>query len=256
VPGNKWGNWWDFWFYISSGEVEDLPGLPAAIMCSHCYVVFPPFEVAKDDEDEEALRYTARLSSGRDLVEEFIGYGVWPLAHDCVLGKVCLRRMPTLGDQLVRSPAFALDLRDRNPAMFVREVEAEAARIVGRYVPKTETLRSWDIRGLNVCLNHVFELNRLPYGGYPGDDDAVVGDRRGKRAATAFDEGPLRGAVPAAATKKRKLGTAAEGLGASDRFAVDLSFIGNLHSSRGEDVFARAPGIFRANAEGYRGSVA
>jgi hypothetical protein len=89
-------------------------------------------------------------------------------------------------------------------------------------VPKTETLRSWDIRDSNVRLNRVFELNRLPYGGYLGDDDVVVGDRRRKRAVAAVDEGPLRGAVPAAATKKRKLGTTAEGLGASVRFAVDL----------------------------------
>jgi hypothetical protein len=79
---NKWGNWWDYWFYVSSEEVEDLPGLPAAVMCSHCYVVFPPFEVVEDDEDEGGLQYVARMSSGRDLVEEFIGYGVWPLAHD------------------------------------------------------------------------------------------------------------------------------------------------------------------------------
>jgi hypothetical protein len=153
---NKWGNWWDFWFYVSGGKVEDLPGLPAAIMCSHCYVAFPPFEVAEDDEDEGALRYAAHMSSERNLVEEFIGYGVWPLAHGWVLGEVCPRRMPTLGDQLVRSPAFALDLRGRNLAAFVREVEAEAARIVGRYVPRTETLHSWDIRGSNVRLNRVF----------------------------------------------------------------------------------------------------
>jgi hypothetical protein len=96
------------------------------------------------------------MSSKRDLVEEFIGYGVWPLAHGWVLSEVCPRQMPTLGDQLVRSPAFAVDLRGRNPGAFVREVEPEAARIVGRYVPKTETLRSWDIRGSNVHLNHVF----------------------------------------------------------------------------------------------------
>jgi hypothetical protein len=83
-------------------------------------------------------------------------------------------------------------------------------------------LHSWDIHGSNVCLNHVFELNLLPYGGYPGDDDVVVGDRRGKRAVAAVDEGPSRGVVPAVGTKKRKLGTAAERLGASDRFAVDL----------------------------------
>jgi hypothetical protein len=56
----------------------------------------------------------------------------------------------------VRSPAFVVDLRGRNPAAFVREVEAEAAKIVGKYVPKTKTLRSWDIRGSNVRLNHVF----------------------------------------------------------------------------------------------------
>jgi hypothetical protein len=199
---NKWGNWWDFWFYVSCGEVEDLPRLPAAIMCSHCYVAFPRFEVAEDDEDEGALRYAACMSSARDLVEEFIGYGVWPLAHGWVLGEVCSHWMPTLGDQLVRSPAFAVDLRGRNPAVFVREVEAEAVRIVGRYVPKTKTLRSWDICGSNVRLNRVFELNHLPYGGYSGDDDVVVGDCQGKRAMAAVDEGPSRGAVLVATIRR------------------------------------------------------
>jgi hypothetical protein len=203
---NKWGNWWDYWFYVSGGEVEDLPGLHAAVMCSHCYVAFPPFEVVEDDEDEGALRCAARMSSGCDLVEEFIGYGVWPLAHGWVLGEVCPRQMPTLGEQLVRSPAFALDLRGRNPAAFVREVEDGAVRIVGRYAPRTEALRSWDIRGSNVRLNRVFELNRLPYGGYLGDDAAVAIDHRGKKPAAAVDGGPSREAVPA--IKKRKLGTA------------------------------------------------
>jgi hypothetical protein len=62
----------------------------------------------------------------------------------------------------------------------------------------------------------------MPYGGYPGDDDATAGDRQGKRVATAVDEGPLRGAVLTAAAKKRRLGTTAEGLGASERFAMEL----------------------------------
>jgi hypothetical protein len=103
----------------------------------------------------------------------------------------------------VRSPAFTLDLRDRDPAAFVREVEDGAARIVGRYVPRTEGLRSCDIRGSNVRLNRVFELNCLPYGGYPGDD-AV--DLRGKRLVAVTEEGPSQEAAPAA--KKRKIGTA------------------------------------------------
>jgi hypothetical protein len=217
---NKWDHWWDYWFYVLGGEVEDLPGLPAAVMCSHCYVAFPPFEVAEDDEDEGALRCAARMRSGRDLVEEFIGYGVWPLAHGWVLGEVCPHQMPTLGERLVRSPTFALDLRGRNPAAFVREVEDGAVRIVGRYAPRMEALRSWDIRGSNVRLNRVFELNRLPYGGYPRDEAAAAIDRRGKKPTTTAEEGPSREAAPA--IKKRKLGTSAEGLGVSGHFAVEL----------------------------------
>jgi hypothetical protein len=92
---NKWGNLWDFWFYVSEGAVEDHPGLPVAVMCSHYYVAYPQFEVAEDDEDEGALRCAARMSSGCDLVEEFVGYGVWPLAHGWALGEVCPREMPS-----------------------------------------------------------------------------------------------------------------------------------------------------------------
>jgi hypothetical protein len=208
---NKWGNCWDYWFYVSGSEVEDLPGLPAVVMCSHYYVAFPPFEVAEDDENEGALRCAARMSSGRDLVEEFIGYGLWPLAHGWVLGKVCPRQMPTLGQQLVQSSTFALDLRGRDPAAFVREVEDGAVRIVGRYAPRTESLWSWDIRGSNVRLNRVFELNHLPYGGYPGDDAAAAVDCLGKKLVVVAEEGPSREA--ASATKKRKIGTAVGGWG-------------------------------------------
>jgi hypothetical protein len=214
---NKWGNWWDFWFYVSEGEVEDHPGLPVAIMCSHFYVAYQQFEVAEGDENEGALRSAARMSSERDLVEEFIGYGVWPLAHGWALGEVCPREMPSLGGQKVRSPAFALDLRGRDPAAVVREAEDGAVRIVGRYVPRTEALRSWDIRGSNVRLNRVFELNHLPYNGYPGED-AV--DRRGKRPVAATEEDPSQEAAPA--IKKRKLGTAVGELGVSESFAAEL----------------------------------
>jgi hypothetical protein len=200
---NKWGNWWDFWFYVSEGEVEGHPGLLVAIMCSCYYVAYPQFEVAEDDENEGALRSAVHMSSGRDLVDEFLGYGVWPLAHGWALGEVCPREMPSLGGQRVRSPAFTLDLRGQDPDVVVREAEDRAVRIVGRYVPRTEALRSWDIRGSNVCLNRVFELNRLPYSGYPGDD-AV--DRRGKRQVAVTEEDPSQEVAPA--TKKRKLGTA------------------------------------------------
>jgi hypothetical protein len=199
---NKWGNWWEFWFYVSEGTVEDHPGLPVAVMCSHYYVAYPQFEIAEDDENEGALWCAVRMSSGRDLVEESVGYGVWPLAHGWALGEVCPRQMPSRGGMLVRSSAFALDLHGRDPAAFVREAKDGAARIVGRYVPKIEGPRSWDIRGSNDRLNRVFELNHLPYGCYPGEDAA---DRRGKKPVGGTEEGPSLEAAPA--TKKRKLGT-------------------------------------------------
>jgi hypothetical protein len=86
---------------VAPGDVEGLPSLPSAILCSHCYVAFPRFEVAEEDEDEGSLRYAARLSSGRDLVEEFIVYGVWALAHGWVLGEVIPCQMATLGGQMM-----------------------------------------------------------------------------------------------------------------------------------------------------------
>jgi hypothetical protein len=224
---NKWGNWWDYWFYVSEAEVEDHPGLPAAIMCSHYYVAYPPFEVAEDDENERALRIAARTSSGRDLVKEFIGYGVWPLAHGWALGEVCPREMPSLGGQKVRSPLFAFHVRGRDPAAVVREAEDGAVRIVGRYVPKTEAQRSWDIRGSNDRLNRVFKLNCLSYGGYPGED---VVDRRGKKPAAVTEDDPAPEA--SLATKKRKLGTAVGGLGVSVSFAMELMGTGAAPGGR------------------------
>jgi hypothetical protein len=121
------------------------------------------------------------------------------------------------GGKMVRSPAFALNLQNRDPAAFVREAEDRAVRLVGRYVPRTEVQRSWDIRGSNDRLNRVFELNQLPYDGYPGQDDV---DRRGKKPVVETGDVPAPAAAPS--SKKRKLGTAMGGLGVSDGFAREL----------------------------------
>ena len=151
------------------------------------------------------------------LLYTSVAYGVWPLAHGWALGEVCPRQMPSHGGKMVRSPAFALNLQNRDPAAFVREAEDGAVRLVGRYVPRTEGQRSWDIRGSNNRLNRVFELNGLPYGGYPGQDDV---DRRGKKPVVESGDDPAPAAAPS--SKKRKLGTAMGGLGVSDGFAREL----------------------------------
>jgi hypothetical protein len=83
-------------------------------------------------------------------------------------------------------------------------------------------LRIWDICGSNVRLNHIFELSRLPYAGYRGTTMLILLSTGGEKVMTTADEGPLRRTAPSTATKKRKLGTTAEGSRASDCFAADL----------------------------------
>jgi hypothetical protein len=60
-------------------------------------------------------------------------------------------------------------------------------------------------------------LNRLSYGGNPGQDDV---DRRGKKPVVESGDDPVPAAAPS--SKKRKLGTAMGGLGVSDGFAREL----------------------------------
>jgi hypothetical protein len=77
-------------------------------------------------------------------------------------------------------------------------------------------------------------------------------DRRGKKPVVESRDDP----APAVAlsSKKRKLGTAMGGLGVSDGFAREL--MRTCAAPGGKDVFARAPGVFGADAERYRGLVA
>jgi hypothetical protein len=106
----------------------------------------------------------------------------------------------------------------------VREVEAEAIKIVGKYALKTETLRSLDIHSSNVRLNRMFELNHLSFGFYPKEDSVDTADHRGKQARPSADEGPSRDKAPVEVVRKRKLVTTAEELGlrASGHFVGEL----------------------------------
>lgn len=79
-------------------------------------------------------------------------------------------------------------------------------RIIGKYSAKTKLTRSWDIRGSNVRLNHVFELNDLWYGPYPKEGSTDAGDDRGKKKmVTRAGEGCLKGKDVVVATRKRKV---------------------------------------------------
>jgi hypothetical protein len=106
-------------------------------------------------------------------------------------------------------------------------VESEVINIVGKYVPKTEMLRSWDIHGSNVRLNRVFELNSLRYDPYLEGDSTNAEDDRGKQVKTQSKGGTSMGKVVVVATRKRKIdvqGTEGEKMGpkASRLFVEEL----------------------------------
>jgi hypothetical protein len=221
---------------VTLKDAEGVLGLPPSILCSHCYIAFPQFKLKKGDVNEDALHRTSKASSRRDLVEVFIAYGVWPPVHDWEVGEVKLRSMPFLKDRMVLSPAFTVELRGRDAMDFVREVEAEVVKIVRKYSTKTEMLKSWDIRGSNVRLNRVFELNNLQYDPYPEEgsiDAGDIDDRKRKGMAThgGVDEGFSKGKVVAMAVRKKRrveakkmgLAKASRVAEASDRFVVELA---------------------------------
>jgi hypothetical protein len=92
---NKWGNWWDFLFYVATKDVEGVPRRPPTILCLHYYVAFPWFMVRKGDVDEDALRHVSNTSSSHDLVEEYIACGLWSLEqYGWEVGEVKLRSIP------------------------------------------------------------------------------------------------------------------------------------------------------------------
>jgi hypothetical protein len=71
-------------------ESEGAPRLPPSIMCSHCYVAFPQFKVKKENANEVSFCHVPWLSSGQNLVEEFIACRVWSLNHGRGVGEVKL----------------------------------------------------------------------------------------------------------------------------------------------------------------------
>jgi hypothetical protein len=113
---NRWGGWLKSWFYVNLGEdMADLPQSPNSSMVPHAFVAFPNFEVREQDQDEAALHHARVKSSDRDLVEEFIAHGVWPLRGGWAIKEIAWWKMPLKSVILRReimgtSHAFTIDL--------------------------------------------------------------------------------------------------------------------------------------------------
>lgn len=65
-----------------------------SVIMVHDFVSFPDFEVREKDPDEMVLCHARVMSGGRDLVEEYIAYQLWPLSVGWTVGEVVRQRMP------------------------------------------------------------------------------------------------------------------------------------------------------------------
>jgi hypothetical protein len=99
---NKWsGAWTEAWFYC---EVYLLcvpsprrgKGVYAlrSYMSTLDFVTEPPFECSDDDAGDAAFVKATHFIGGRDIVEEFMAYGLYPLSASFGLGEIVDRETP------------------------------------------------------------------------------------------------------------------------------------------------------------------
>jgi hypothetical protein len=70
---NKWGNWWDFWFYVSCGEVEGLPCDTPGVYFASCWEINPNLGCSvKISISRSCLSLFIRLSLGSSPNSELI----------------------------------------------------------------------------------------------------------------------------------------------------------------------------------------
>jgi hypothetical protein len=58
-------------------------------MASFQYEAFLQYAIAERDCDNRAFGFTIVTCSGKDLVEEYLAYGFWPLSYGSYVGPFC-----------------------------------------------------------------------------------------------------------------------------------------------------------------------
>jgi hypothetical protein len=126
----------------------------------------PSVQDSVEHLNDDAFILACKNIGGRDIVEEFVSCGVWPLSIgvDFVLVKVDLT---PFSQHNVPLPNFPLSHEDgEDDVQLLARVEQEDRNIMGGY---THTEYEAYIASLpnNGCLNHVLEVAGLAYGPRP-----------------------------------------------------------------------------------------
>jgi hypothetical protein len=132
----------------------------------------PSIENSGEDLSDDAFVWVSKCIGGRDVVEEFVSCGVWPLATGASFKHVKVDLTP-ISKPKVPLPRFP----GEDDVGFPARVEQEARVIVGNY---TCTEHEACIVGfqINGRSNRVLELARVAYGPLPTPVSAEVLKKR------------------------------------------------------------------------------
>jgi hypothetical protein len=119
---NKWTSGRDsHWFYctVLSEQFPDIWGKGSyplrSTMASLDYMNDAPYEYSPEDADVVAFIEATSIISGRDAVEKFLPYSIWPLSDSCDFDVVMKER--PLSKVMVPMPKIT-------PAIGAKETEA------------------------------------------------------------------------------------------------------------------------------------
>jgi hypothetical protein len=170
VMKNKWsGGWTQVWFYCKVPLLwSPSLGRGKGIYAIHSYMMGldftmePPFECPDDDGSDMAFVKVTHTIGGRDVVEEFMAYELFPLLVSFSLDEIT-EGETSVSKLAVPMPTFPIvKLPEETNDSFVGRVELAAANVIGRY-PR----REHDVCIMTVPnegqVNRVFEQDSVPY---------------------------------------------------------------------------------------------
>jgi hypothetical protein len=119
----------------------------------------PEYKVITRDPNKAAFRSATRHLSSRDVVEEFIAAGVWPLGRDWSLDDVREGTLKILKQPMICPPFNFVRPEDKTNEQIVEDVEYRANVLCGPY-KASEHNTCKKVLPKSGRLNRVFEMLR------------------------------------------------------------------------------------------------
>jgi hypothetical protein len=132
-------------------------------MCSLDFHTTPPFDCADDDSGDIAFVRATKFIVGRDVIEEFLACGVYPLAANVGFDRVVAGVTPVSKLKMPPPKFVAACKHDEDDIYFLVRIELDTEGIVASYTRVEHNACITSLRN-RVHLNRVFELVEWPIG--------------------------------------------------------------------------------------------